>query len=891
MDRNSKKRQREREDYQRYGPAAAALSRNRSVFRDGRESTKQVTVQSILRDAEEMHRFHSTAATSTSGNAIASEILIHSKEELALYRQKKRAELEEKVARGGRFIGNWIKYARWEALQGSFDRMRSVMERALPMHNLNANLWRDYGELEATHGFVEQARTVYQRGVATLPAEVGLWLKLLLLEQAAGRFEQVEEVFQQWARQGGGLENTPAAAYELHVLWIAERIEMMGGSLKPVGVCSAEHIRSVLRCYVEAYNVPTAWLFYATTETHLIRDSQRATDVLRTALQLLPAEMCYGPGDCRVPLALADVLAECGKMDEARAVYQTLVQRVSEEFVDEALRSFRRFERLQQAATTTAGDAATPTAGAEAAVASRASFLESRRRYERRIREHPDDFDAVVCLYALLEEEGSGETEAILWTAVAQRPESPVASQQHAALVCELASVVSAAARREGNVIRQHPRAEEVRHLFASTIKRFPFDKACCPALWLDAAAFEVSAFGDAEQARRLLKAGFQVTKDVEVLDALLRLEEDCYLGRLNWSPTQPPEAEDRYLQLSRDAFQMAIKAAPLELTYWQRYAKWEEEKERQAMKGGDNPAAAAAHHARALLLYRSCFNTLTAEANRLLTVSLSQRYVILRSADQMWGRYMLVARRLLRSALRQKPTVGDDERQQQAIQKSITELRAAAAELLSEVAAAYRLEALTWCRSYREEQRQQQSGGGSVAGGDALAAAAAGPWSVPPPVDLPGVLKPAALRLREACDATVHTITTEVVPASQQLKHMMDASSGGGEEEVNTPELRRIFQSLVEKETAAFLEALQGGGEDGQQESAVQYSYEEKTCIQGWRDFLVGPVIREWARYEAVSGGSESLEAMTKALAASSTASASGGSAGRRRTRLFRKS
>lgn len=213
--------------FHRYGPAAAALRRGH-VFRDAREAKKQVKVQDILRDAVEMQQFHSAAAGPRSargkeggGLAGASSssseaVLLHNREELALYRQKKRAELEVKVTRGRQALGNWVKYARWEAEQQNFTRMRSVLERALEIHGLEASLWRDYAELEASNGFVKEARQVYGRAVQLLPAAVDLWLKYVLLELAAGRETLAREVFLKWT-QTTSVE-PPSWAFELQVL-------------------------------------------------------------------------------------------------------------------------------------------------------------------------------------------------------------------------------------------------------------------------------------------------------------------------------------------------------------------------------------------------------------------------------------------------------------------------------------------------------------------------------------------------------------------------------------------------------------------------------------------------------------------------------------------------
>lgn len=51
-------------------------------------------------------------------------------------------------------MGNWVKYAEWEASIGEFQRARSVFERALDVDFKHITLWLKYAEMEMKGKFV-----------------------------------------------------------------------------------------------------------------------------------------------------------------------------------------------------------------------------------------------------------------------------------------------------------------------------------------------------------------------------------------------------------------------------------------------------------------------------------------------------------------------------------------------------------------------------------------------------------------------------------------------------------------------------------------------------------------------------------------------------------------
>lgn len=919
----------DKDDFHRYGPAAAALRRGH-VFRDAREAKEQVTVESILRDAVEMNRFHSSGTSSSSGMRAGTsgpEVLLNSREELALYRQKKREEMETKVVRGAKSIGNWVKYARWEAQQESYDRMRDVMERAVEVHGLDPHIWRDYAELEATHGFVEQARKVFQRGVKFLPAATDLWLKYALLEQAAGKGERAREVFLQWTHA----KDSPPCAYELHVLHEVQmnnRREVINNKCPSPNSMAlvvsqsryAEGCRPILRQYVEAVNSTDAWLFYFTVEQIVLKDTNRAIKVLETALEVLPQDVLYGPIECRIPLTLADAYSNSNKIDAARELYKVLLSRVSDhEGAETVLRHYRSFERLHVESMEDG---------------EYISFLEAKKRYEERLkmeqREEPYDYDTAFSLYVLLageikrlnelsrrqaskathslekEDEIHCQIEKlesqafdVLQRAVMRFPSPSLlsSSQQHAILVSAFTKRVIRYVVEKKDCIISTERdfksiADIAREVIARTIKQFPFDRASCSQLWRDAASLEEEVFALYTQARRLLSAGFQVTKDITLMDALIQFEERMYTKESAAIVREIEDAQrvaidkgeltqklfevrNEYVRRIRTAFQSSIKAAPQEAERWHQYAKWEEHAGRL---NGVNSVSQSTK-SRPAMLYKSCIDVLSEEAQKCVT--LDRRFTVLKQIDETWSRWMSMELRSVRRSLRgiERMRAKNENVSAETLEElacNADSLHRMCVSLLEEVAAAYRHEALSWSFAYR-----RNSGDGVL--------------SSLPPTSLPKNLKPAVLRLAEACDVVVRCLWQTVAAAKWQSRALKEEvlhndsdsftrpgnsiTPSHSQEEQGKELIREVFRSLIEKERRELFRALIAG---------TTSSFEETKIAKQWREALLGPLLAEWGRYEVAVGGS--LAAVSAAAAAGSQTAPSNSSTNRRRTRLFKK-
>ncbi|ESS68340.1 hypothetical protein TCDM_02917 [Trypanosoma cruzi Dm28c] len=627
-----KRRRREKEDM---GPAAAAL-RRRSVFRDARASTTQLTAAQLIADAQEMQRGAGPVNDST-------KVVINSPEELALYRQKTRAELEERVKRGYSFLGNWVKYARWEAQQKDFERMRSVLERAVIFHGTSPVLWREYAELEEEYGFLNHARAVWDRGVTALPSATDLWLKYLVLEQAAGQEGRVRDVFNRWLSGPA----PPNCAWELFALFEAQ--------------CQrADACRNVARRYVETHGEVETWLFYGSTELNVLGNVERAVKVYETAMKSLPESHINGEKDCRIPLAWADALTAAKKYEDARHVYHRMLREcTSIGALDNIFAAYSHFERLY-------GD----NENCEAVAVAVASAM-----YQQRIARNPYDFDAYVSQYLILrdavqhnkDDESSKENsyeEALkcLKSAVRTRVDGtkdPIGMQRRAVIVMEYARFIE-----ERDITA-------ARAALASCIREFPFKTAWCPRLWVEAAALE-RRHGAYSEARRLLGAALNLSACPEVFNAALQLEEEaCATGELS--------REDR-VQRSRTIFQTAIKQFPQDFTLWEGYAKMEEKEEQ--------------FH-RSDALRAACIHSLSATARA--ASSMADRYALLEKVDQAWARRLALKRRIVRAAQKKLHSLGTRNAEETKTEK--TTLQKLYRELLDSVWEDYKYEAIEWKR------------------------------------------------------------------------------------------------------------------------------------------------------------------------------------------------
>ncbi|CCW63901.1 unnamed protein product [Phytomonas sp. EM1] len=824
------KRQRN-SDLKRLGPAAPAMRRSH-VFRDARQAETQIKAEKLIQDAVDMQRFYSPGG----GNSSTARLTIYSNEELAIYRQKTRSELEERVKRGYTFVGNWIKYARWEAQQKDFERMRAVLQRAIVVQGENPNFWRDYAELEASNGFVQQAREVYSRAVNILPLSTDLWLKYLIFEQAAGEDGNVRDVFNRWVSG----ESPSDCAFELYALFEAQ-----------CGHCEA--CRDVLRRYVEARNTPEAWILFGQVERYVFGDGRRAIRTLQTALEALPDEFLWGPAQCRVPLFLAEVMVEESQISEARAMYQTLLRNLccddrrgdrGGSLADLVLSAYSSFERLH-------GDRENCEA---------LSRFSAKHLYERRLKDDPEDISARISLYLLLREEeeegeaGSGMADRSNSLALATTPPAAAAltsspkpnttSMQCLKGVLRTAATQPDRAQQRAVLLMEYARRAEAggqmktaRQALMKGIAEFPFEEATCTRLWLEAAAFEERQ-GEFDRARRLLKDAAAVCHDPTIFSSSIRLEH-----RALERGAVAGHAE--YLTRVRRIYQDALRAFPTHEELWFGFAKMEE-KEGQVAKS----------HA----LYSACAKMLTAEAAK--TKSYAERYALLGRVDRAWAHRIALQTRLIKrlqaavkSAEAASMPLSEVDDLAGRLRKARSDLHEVYLALLDSVWRDYTYEAVAWKGTYEQQQPLDNQGErhAGVMGMDGGAPGEDSRALVPPPPSLPDTLAPAMARWSDAVSAVKGFFVSkeggDAFPVEQPEGHL-DGPSNVQTHQHNSHLLlmRDLFKSMIAKQRDVLRCTLGYTKLTG---------FDAGELINKWVELLLSPLLHEWSAFEALEGGS----------------------------------
>lgn len=113
----------------------------------------QITAEQLLREAQAHQHDDSTPSMQP----------ITDPDDMEDYKYRQRKDFEEGVRRQVQHMGNWMKYAEWEASMKEFRRARSVFERALEIDFQHVSLWLRYAEMEMKNKFINHARNIWER--------------------------------------------------------------------------------------------------------------------------------------------------------------------------------------------------------------------------------------------------------------------------------------------------------------------------------------------------------------------------------------------------------------------------------------------------------------------------------------------------------------------------------------------------------------------------------------------------------------------------------------------------------------------------------------------------------------------------------------------------------
>eukprot|EP01086_Lenisia_limosa_P016182 TRINITY_DN5810_c0_g1_i1.p1 TRINITY_DN5810_c0_g1~~TRINITY_DN5810_c0_g1_i1.p1 ORF type:complete len:684 (+),score=200.69 TRINITY_DN5810_c0_g1_i1:29-2080(+) len=163
-----------------------------NIVQNRAPSNVQITAEQILRES----RGYQDVQSSTPRSKVTDG------DELKEFRTQKRTEFEERLRRDRMKIKEWLRYGKFEADQGDYERARSVYNRALDLHPRVVTIWQAYAEFEESARMINHARNVWDRAVTLLPREDRLWHKAIFLEQSVGQYGAARQLFERWMAFG-----------------------------------------------------------------------------------------------------------------------------------------------------------------------------------------------------------------------------------------------------------------------------------------------------------------------------------------------------------------------------------------------------------------------------------------------------------------------------------------------------------------------------------------------------------------------------------------------------------------------------------------------------------------------------------------------------------------
>lgn len=243
-------------------------------------------------------------------------------EELKDYQMRKRKEYEDQIRKQRQFIGNWLKYAKWEAEQNELDRARSVYERALDVDYKSVQIWLRYSEMEMKGKNINHARNVYDRAVNLLPRVDQLWYKYAYMEEMIGNYDNTRNVFEKW------MHWEPDEQAWLSYIKFEER-------------CSEfEKSRDVYERYIAVHSTRVSYVRYAKWEARHA-EINRARHVYERSLE----ELEEYEQDEELFIKFSEFEIGCHEYERARVIFKFALEKLDKDLAQELYKSYISFEK------------------------------------------------------------------------------------------------------------------------------------------------------------------------------------------------------------------------------------------------------------------------------------------------------------------------------------------------------------------------------------------------------------------------------------------------------------------------------------------------------------------------------------------------------------------
>ncbi|KJR88425.1 crooked neck [Sporothrix schenckii 1099-18] len=446
----------------------------------------QISAEQLLREAVDRQELPLQAPTTR----------FEDLEELHEYQGRKRREYENYVRRSRTSLKPWAQYAQFELEQKELARARSVFERALDVLPNSVPLWIKYIEAEIKNRNIAHARNLLDRAVTRLPRVDKLWYKYLYVtpyeisadttydnsEEMLGNVSGTRQIFDRW------LKWEPAEE-----VWNAYiRLEKRYNEY--------ERARDIFRSYTIVHPYPRTWIKWAKFEEDF-GTSDLVREVFQTAVESLGDEYV----DEKLFMSYARFEAKLKEYERARAIYKFGLDNLPRARSMLLHKEYTTFEKQF-------GDRE----GIEDIVVSK-----RRRQYEELVKENPKNYD-VWFDWARLEET-TGDFDRIrdvYEKAVAQIPPA----QEKRLWRRYIFLWIFYALWEETDA--KNP--ERARQIYDTCLGLIPHKKFTFAKVWLQKALFEVRQ-GELTAARKTLGRAIGMAPKDRLFKGYIELEKKLF--------------------------------------------------------------------------------------------------------------------------------------------------------------------------------------------------------------------------------------------------------------------------------------------------------------------------------------------------------------------------
>lgn len=403
-------------------------------------------------------------------------------EELKEFQGRKRREYEDYIRRNSQSLKNWTQYTDFEIQYKEFARARSVFERALDVIPTNPALWMRYIDFEIKERNIQHARNLLDRAVTLLPRVDKMWYKYVFVQEGLGDIPGCRQVFERWMTW-----QPDERAWSAYIHFERRYQEF-------------DNARNILQRFVIVHPEPRNFLKWAKFEEEF-GTSDMVREVFQTAIESLGDEFV----DERLFIAFARYEAKLKEYDRARAIFKFALDNLPRSRSMKLHAEYTVFEKQF-------GDRD----GVEDVILSK-----RRRLYEEQVKENAKNYDTWID-YANLEQ-ASGNVDRVREVyekAVAQVP--PAQEKRLWRRYIYLWIFYAIYEEMEAKDI------ERARQVYDACLNLIPHKKFTFAKVWLLKAQFEIRQ-GNLTLARKTLGRAIGMCPKDSLFKGYVALEQKLY--------------------------------------------------------------------------------------------------------------------------------------------------------------------------------------------------------------------------------------------------------------------------------------------------------------------------------------------------------------------------